>query len=352
MKDVILDIEHIKLPRTGLGQVCLNLSQAILKKNKDLDLGFYSPKRAEVGFGIPKGMRYKINPLHRIFPSLLPKSKIWHATHQGAPYIPNHSELVLTVHDINHIHETESADQKKKLLHQLEQKIKRAAHVVFISHFIQREVLHYFDIPEDERSVIHNGVVVGPQQAKPPFPIPQKFFLTLGAVARKKNFHTLIDVMALREEALIIAGSTHTGHLHRERPYAKMIRKQICEKKLEDRVFLVGSVTEAEKSYLIENCRAFLFPSLLEGFGLPPVESMRRGKPTFVSQKTSLPEICGDHAYYFTSFDPHDMADVLKEGLKDFSDAKANAMIAWSEQYTWKKTAKSYLEIYQNILKK
>ena len=131
-----------------------------------------------------------------------------------------------------------------------------------------------------------------------------------------------------------------------------MIQKQIYEKNLENRVFLVGSVTEAEKSYLIENCHAFLFPSLLEGFGLPPVESMRRGKPTFVSQKTSLPEICGDHAYYFTSFDPHDMADVLAEGLKDFSESKVNAMIAWAEQYTWKKAAKSYLDIYQNILKK
>ena len=352
MKDVILDIEHIALPRTGLGQVCLNLSQAILKENKDLDLGFYSPKRAEVGFGIPKRMRYKINPLHRVFPHLLPKSKIWHALHQGAPYIPNHSELVLTIHDIIHIHETESAAKKKKLLRQLKNKIKRAAHVVFISHFAQREVLHYFDIPKGERSVVHNGVVVGHQQTKPPFPIPQKFFLTLGAVTTKKNFHTLIDVMALREESLIIAGNTRTGHLHRERPYAKMIQKQICEKKLEDRVFLVGSVTEAEKSYLIENCRAFLFPSLLEGFGLPPVESMRRGKPTFVSQKTSLPEICGDHAYYFSSFDPHDMADVLEEGLKDFSDSKADAMIAWSEQYTWEKAAKSYLEIYRNILEK
>ena len=206
MKDVILDIEHIKRPRTGLGQVCLNLSQAILKQNKDMDLGFYSPD-----LKIHRGMSYKINPLHRVFPHLLPKSKIWHAIHQGAPYIPKQSELVLTICDINYVHETESAGKKKKFLRQLEKKIKHAAHVVFISHFIQQEVLHYFDIPEDKRSVVHIGVVVGNHKTKPAFPIPKKFFLTLGEVVKKKNFHTLIDVMALREESLIIAATRIPG---------------------------------------------------------------------------------------------------------------------------------------------
>ena len=306
-------------------------------------------------------MRYRTNPLHRIIPHLLPKSKIWHATHQGSPYNPKNSKLVLTIHDMTDLdirtqhNDSNKFDRfKKGYLHQIKRKIehieKIGGHIVFISKFAQTQALHYLDIPEDLMSVVYNGVASSKSIAKPPFLIPEKYFLTLGVVAEKKNFHTLIDLMELREESLIIVDNTRTKHLHRERPYASMIRKRIKEKKLENRVFLVGTVNEAEKSYLIENCKAFLFPSLWEGFGIPPVESMARGKPTFVSCKTSLPEICGNHAYYFISFDPREMADVIEVGLKNFNKSKADKMIAWAKQYSWNSAAKSYLDIYKRIL--
>lgn len=348
MYDVILDTEAIKRPYTGLGRFSLNLSQALLKLNEDLTLGFYSSN-----LKMHKGRHYRVNPLHRIFPTRLPKSKIWHAMHQECVYIPKYSDLVLSIHDLNNMCRNKSDYLKKRFLRQLEEKIdhveERGGHIVFISKFAQQQALHYFDIPEDKMSVVYNGVTFSESTAKPSFQIPEKYFLTIGLVAEKKNFHTLIDLMELRDESLIIVGDTRTTHLNRERPYANMIRKQIKEKKLENRVFLVGTVNEAEKSYLIENCNAFLFPSLLEGFGIPPIESMAKGKPTFVSCKTSLPEICGTHAHYFTSFDPCKMADVIEAGLKNFNESKANKMIAWANQYSWDRAAKSYLDIYKKL---
>ena len=365
MKDVILDMEKTVRPHTGIGQFCLNLSQALLNLNEDLDLGFYGSN-----LEMHRDMRYRTNPLHRILPHLLPKSKIWHATYQGSPYNPKNSKLVLTIMDMNDLdihaqnNDSHKSDSfKKRYLHQVNKKIehvkKVGGHIVFISKFAQNQALNYFDIPEDKMSVVYIGVASSESIAKPPLncwrsctplPIPEKYFLTLGVVAEKKNFHTLIDLMELRDESLIIVGNTRTDHLHRERPYASMIRKRIKEKNLENRVFLVGTVTEAEKSYLIENCKAFLFPSLWEGFGIPPVESMARGKPTFVSSRTSLPEICGNHAHYFISFDPREMADVIEQGLKNFNKSKAEKMIAWTKQYSWDSTAKSYLDIYKRLL--
>ena len=341
-------MEAIKRPYTGLGRFSLNLSQALLKIDDGLEFGFYSSN-----LEMHRGMRYRANPLHRIFPTLLPKSKIWHAMHQEFLYIPNYSDLVLTIHDMNNMCMNKSDSFKNRFLRQLEKKIEhveeRGGHIVFISKFAQQQALHYFDIPEDKMSIVYNGVTFSESIAKPAFQIPEKYFLTIGVVAEKKNFHTLIDLMELRDESLIIVGDTRTTHLKRERPYANMIRKQIKEKKLENRVFLVGTVNEAEKSYLIENCNAFLFPSLLEGFGIPPIESMAKGKPTFVSCKTSLPEICGNHAHYFTSFKPHEMADVIEQGLKNFNESKANKMIAWANQYSWDRAAKSYLDIYKKL---
>lgn len=347
MKDVILDVERIRLAHTGIGQVCLNLSQALLNLNEDLDLGFYGSN-----LEVHRDMRYRASLLHRFFPTLLPESKIWHAVYDRSRCFSRSSKLVLTLHDMNALGIQKSDRFKNRFLRRLAEKIeyaKREGHIVFISNFAQTQALRYFDIPEDRMSVVYNGVATSPSKVKPSFPIPDEYFLAISVVAERKNFHTLVDLMEEREESLIIVGSTRTEHLHRERPYVSMIRDRIREKKLEDRVFLVGTVSETEKSYLIENCKAFLFPSLWEGFGIPPIESMRRGRPTFVSRKTSLPEVCGNHAHYFSSFNPQEMADDIERGLRDFNSSKAKKMIAWSKRYSWEAAAKSYLEIYNRI---
>ena len=348
MKDVILDVERIRLAHSGIGQVCLNLSKALLQLNENLDMGFYGSN-----LNMHRGMSYRASRLHRIFPNRLPKSRIWHAVYDRSRYFPKAAKLVLTLHDMNALGIHKSHSFRDRFLRQLDVKVehaKREGHIVFISNFAQQQALHYFDIPEDRMSVVYNGVASGGRIAKPSFPVPEEYFLTISVVAERKNFHTLIDLMERREESLIIVGSTRTEHLHRERPYAAMIRKRIQEKKLEDRIFLVGTVSEAEKLYLIENSKAFLFPSLWEGFGIPPIESMAKGKPTFVSRKTSLPEVCGNHAHYFTSFNPQEMADVIEQGLRDFNASRAEKMIAWAKQYSWETAARSYLKIYDRLI--
>ena len=338
MKDVILDIDKIKSPYSGLGQFCLNLSEALLKLKKDLNFGFYTP--------FPKKYpesSYRVNRLHRAFPRLLPKSKVWHAIHQEAPYIPPKAKLILTIHDMNYMYKNKPNFLKKKFLSQLGKKIKQATHITFISKFAQKESQTYFDIPEQKMSVIYNGVNYSKKTARPAFFIPDKFFLSIGIVLAKKNFHVLLDLMELRDESLIIVGENKGA-------YGDMMRERIAEKKLQDRIWLVGKLREEEKNWLLEHCHAFLFPSLFEGFGIPAIESMARGKPTFVSQKSSLPEICGNHAYYFSNFDPYEMAQLIDQGLKDFNSRKANAMLEWSKQYSWEKAAKSYYDIYQRII--
>jgi glycosyltransferase involved in cell wall biosynthesis len=88
---------------------------------------------------------------------------------------------------------------------------------------------------------------------------------------------------------------------------------------VEDRVKLIGPATEEEKYWYYKNCEAFLFPSYAEGFGLPVIEAMYHGKPVFISDKTSLPEVGGDAAYYFRNFEPEYMQEVFKEGMRDYA---------------------------------
>jgi len=82
--------------------------------------------------------------------------------------------------------------------------------------------------------------------------------------------------------------------------------------------FKAGKINAEEKQYYLQNCSAFVFPSLLEGFGIPPIEAMRFGKPIFLSKLTSLPEIGGDKAFYWDTFDAKDMATIFTNGMHTF----------------------------------
>ena len=114
-----------------------------------------------------------------------------------------------------------------------------------------------------------------------------------------------------------------------------------------------GTVTENDKIYLYRNCSGFLFPSLVEGFGLPVIEAMRFGKPVFISDKTSLPEIGGELAFYWNDFNPDYMADIFiskMNAYKNNIEDMKNKLIEYSNRYDWKKSIKKYQELYLEIL--
>jgi glycosyltransferase involved in cell wall biosynthesis len=143
---------------------------------------------------------------------------------------------------------------------------------------------------------------------------------------------------------LVIAGNNSSI-------YAKEIIEQATRKKVVDRLHLLGTVNESDKYHLYKNCKAFVFPSLAEGFGLPVVEAMSLGKPVFLSMGTSLPEIGGNEAFYFKNFDPDHMAETIKKGLQIF-DAdvyKADRSIKHAQQFSWKNAAAAYVKLYQTI---
>ena len=103
----------------------------------------------------------------------------------------------------------------------------------------------------------------------------------------------------------------------------------------------------------MKNCTAFLFPSIREGFGLPPIEAMSFGKPTFLSDRTSLPEIGGSESNYWTNFDPEYMKTVLFAGLEEHENnkpEKENLIKKRAASFNWEASAAEYFNIYKKIL--
>jgi glycosyltransferase involved in cell wall biosynthesis len=164
-------------------------------------------------------------------------------------------------------------------------------------------------------------------------------------MAEKKNLHVLVPMMANLEYDLVIAG------LESDTNYKQKLKDLTVLHKVENRVHFVGEISEQEKYWYLNNCDGFVFPSISEGFGIPPVEAMRLGKPVFLSKATSLPEVGGDIAYYFEDFESQSMSDVVFNGIEDFQNKnRKQESIDWSNQFTWMKSAELYKEVYKEVL--
>jgi glycosyltransferase involved in cell wall biosynthesis len=140
----------------------------------------------------------------------------------------------------------------------------------------------------------------------------------------------------------VLAGATST--------YIDEVRRQVGARALRN-VSIHLDLSEAQKAWLYANCSAFVFPSLAEGFGLPPIEAMHFGKPTFLSRLTSLPEVGGDAAHYFDSFDGAAMRDVVERGLAAArAPGRAAAVAAHARGFTWQRCAQAHVALYRTLL--
>lgn len=328
-KKILIDFEKIKDPYSGLGQFCLHLKNYFDKS--ELNLVYFRPG--------------KFLKLAKKFPFILPSSDVFHAVHQDSPFRPwsSKTKYILTVHDLNALYESSQFGSGEFYKRTLQKRIDRASAVTFISEFTASEVKKNFVIDMNKTQVIYNGISLGDKVEKPAFVPNAKFLFSVGTVLPKKNFHVLIDFLKiLPDYKIVVAGTTFHS-------YAKDMQKRIQDEGLADRFFLVGTIDEAHKIWYYQNAEAFLFPSLLEGFGLPVAEAMSLGLPLFISDKTSLPEIGGEDAYYFKSFDAESMRDVFVSGMKNFTPEKKERLIKRSKMFDWKKAAEAYLNLYKSV---
>lgn len=132
--------------------------------------------------------------------------------------------------------------------------------------------------------------------------------------------------------------------------YLSFIQQESENLGVADNVHLLGTISEHEKSWYYNNCRAFAFPSISEGFGLPVVEAMSCGKPLFLSDKTALPEIGGDVSFYFSDFNSENMQQVFNIGMQQY---KVNGFQEKIKErglhFNWHKSARQYLEVYRSL---
>lgn len=268
---------------------------------------------------------------------------------------------VLTVHDMAYLVCPETVRFKTKMMLRLTLKksCQRADKIVTISHFTKRELLRLMRIPEEKVVVVHLGVDPRKFFPRPPegevetvrhkYGIQRDYLLYVGTLEPRKNIERLIEAYSLakgrlREMPLLVLAG-RKGWLY------DAIFERVTALQLQNDVLFPGYVEDHEVPALLSGALAFLFPSLYEGFGLPPLEAMACGTPVLTSNTSSLPEVAGDAALLV---DPNSVEEIA-EGIKrlvtdvDLRQMLSRQGLERSKAFTWERAAKRHMEIYESL---
>lgn len=353
MFKIVLDCDLMRHRDSGLYHYCLNLGTYVkkaLEKEGDGKISFYIPSAEKNSFGVDASLIVEKKWHNKFIRPFLWDCDIWHAPFQSGRIVPAYGKrikILLTIHDLNCLHEDKPDKERVESLRKTQSLIDGSDALVCISNHCKNDVITYLDIKNKPIYVIHNGthhVTVPPP--KPAGYKPAKpFIFTMGYVNRKKNFHTLVPLLKNTQFDLIIAGKMD------EPDYINRMRMQARKLGVSERLHILGPISEADKAWYLNHCLAFMLPSLAEGFGAPVVEAMKFGKPLFLSNLTSLPEIGGDVAFYFNNFEPGHMEEVFNSGLFEYQkNGLKQKIISRGNEYSWEEKALEYINVYRSML--
>ncbi len=268
--------------------------------------------------------------------------------------------VVVTVHDLSWIRypDTHPIDRVRWLERGLPAALERARAIVVDSDFVRTEVISTFRVPAERVRTVYLGVSgeFRPRSPADAAATLQRlglehggYVLTVGTIEPRKNLSHVLEAFSqlpvpLRDRyPLVIAGARgwqDRGILTRLRRLAD--RGQIR---------FLGHIAGSDLPDVYAGAAVFVFASLYEGFGLPPLEAMASGVPVIVSDRASLPEVVGDAGYTVDAEHPDDLASCIA-GLLDDSRARARLSqrgIERAARFSWNACAAATLDVYRAV---
>ncbi|QQS69128.1 glycosyltransferase family 4 protein [Candidatus Saccharibacteria bacterium] len=226
---------------------------------------------------------------------------------------------------------------------------KKSAALISYSEFVRDDVAAFAHVSPNKFTIIPLAADAIRENAEPLAALKNKrYIMYTGKPMPHKNLGRLIDAFVVLQKTypelmLVLAGKKDANYARHEE---RVLREGI------QNVIFTGFVSEGQLRWLYENCAAYVFPSLSEGFGLPGLEAMVHGAPVVSSNATCLPEVYGEAAHYFDPLDTSDMAAKIGEVLYDEA-LRSNLIKKGREQaatYSWRRTAEQTLEVYEKAL--
>lgn len=221
-------------------------------------------------------------------------------------------------------------------------------HLVAISKFTAKELTEFSPIAEEKTTLVYEASDVNsiaPKKYQLPF---KKYILYVGQQSDYKNLKRLGDAHQILlakypDLGLVLAGKKNASALKNEAYF---------NSKGYTNIHFTDFVPDEQLSWLYTHAEAYVFPSIMEGFGLPGLEAMGYGTPVVSSNATCLPEVYGQAAHYFNPLDTSDMAEAIAQVLSDdkLRTRLAKAGFKQIKKYSWKKMAQETHAIYKQVL--
>jgi glycosyltransferase involved in cell wall biosynthesis len=228
---------------------------------------------------------------------------------------------------------------------------KKSRYIITPSQFVKNDIAKYAHVSKKKIIVTHEAADEITEAIEPIKKLQSKSFIFyVGRPQPHKNLARLIEAFALLKKTnpellLVLAGK-------KDKMYDSFI-DTATRLGVEESVIFTGFVSEGQLKWLYKGCKAYVFPSLSEGFGLPGLEAMKHGAPVVSSNATCLPEIYGEAAYYFDPLDIHDMANSINTVINDteIRNKLIKAGRSKAKEYSWERMAQQTLEVYKKALR-
>jgi glycosyltransferase involved in cell wall biosynthesis len=227
---------------------------------------------------------------------------------------------------------------------------RQSLQIITVSNFSKISIMEYTGVPEEKIIVIYNGITSifqkckNQEEEKPVF--SGNFILAVSSIDPRKNLVSLVRAFKRINNynlKLIIVGSE-----------SKIFADTQLKFEITDcpNIIFTGYLSDKALSNLYKKAHIFVYPSLYEGFGIPPLEAMASGCPTIVSETSALPEICGDASLYINPLDIDDISTKIKllaidEALRQKLINKGYKQI---EKYNWEKSADKIAALLKQYL--
>jgi glycosyltransferase involved in cell wall biosynthesis len=283
--------------------------------------------------------------------------------HVPSPWVPTPLDVpfVATVHDVTPLLYSRSLPPVLRMRYkrQLTRTLAEARHIITVSNISLSTLIAYAGVDPAKVSVIHNGVSERfrpdvPSEAKSAarrhYSLPERFAFWAGDFRPEKNLPFLIEGWArlLRRlgdtPALVLAGA--------QRGQYGKLKREVQKRGLDDKVLFPGLIRDDDLPAVYSAATLFVFPSLHEGFGLPPLEAMACGTPCVVSDSSSLPEVTGSAALHFNPTSLERFEDCVIRVLTEpeLRESLRREGLRRAATFSWSKAAGETLRVYRDAL--
>ena len=371
MKSKKLFIDCRLMEGSGITTYINNLVGVLNKKNQEIEINYLLKDLNSNSFPeIPLNYKHLYDAsIYSIseqlsYKKIINENDVLHVPHYNAPLLfPG--KLIVTVHDICHYALKEFFPGIQKRIYAsifMKLILNKAEKIITVSEFTKKEIIKHFQVNSRKINVIYNGIDSHyyprdknkVNQIINQYELEKNYLLYVGNIKAHKNISNLIFSYCIAKKKenklpqLVICGEQDEDY---DVVSSVLMQDPNLELQINENVKFLGYVKYEDLPYLYTGASIFIFPSLYEGFGFPPLEAMSCGTPVIASKDSSMPEILGESAYYVNPCNSGEIANAiehlwinlpLKEDLrvKGFNQVK---------RYDWNVSGSKHLELYESI---